>query len=183
MRDIIRIRVKTKTGEIEIEGNQLFIDKKMEQLPNLIKKMDHVLAETNSANKKTTALESNVNKANQTPKITKPVSSKTSTNVTINLSVPNSFKQWFGKFQDKIRQADALLISSYYVQHRSTDNVFKCFLAKNTLEKSGITLTNLEASITRLINEQLVQISKKTGKLTLYKVSAKGRRHLADLMK
>ncbi|MBL1141902.1 MAG: hypothetical protein HND53_07730 [Proteobacteria bacterium] len=180
MRDIFRVRVKTKEGEIEIEGSQLFVDKKMEQLPELVKKLDRVLADNGSKNKDATSqVESNKDKKTTIKK--KPVSSKTRT-ASANLSVPNSFKQWLAKFPDKIRQADILLIACYFIQHRSPDNIFKCFLAKNTLAKAGIELTNLDSSINRLINEQLILVSKKAGKLTLYKVSTKGRNSLIDLI-
>ncbi len=179
MRDIFRLRVKTKSGEIELEGSQLFVEKKMDQLPELVEKMDRVLARTTNKPDKTT-----VREKSKTSKPEKKIKSEPSkpTNSSINLTVPNNFKQWLSKFPDKIRQADALLISSYFIQHRSADNAFKCFLAKNALEKAGIELTNLDSSMTRLINEQLVLVSKKAGKLTLYKISAKGRQYLEELL-
>jgi hypothetical protein len=177
MRDIFRVRVKTKSGEIELEGSQLFVEKKMKQLPALVEKMDHFLADTTIKNTKS---EDDKSKKNKPSRQSKQTNSKPITTSAV-LTVPNSFKQWLAKFPDKIRQADALLIASYFVQHRSADSVFKCFLAKNILHKAGIELTNLDSSITRLLNEQLVLVSKKAGKLTLYKVSAKGRNHLNGL--
>jgi hypothetical protein len=181
VRDIFRIRVKTKTGEIELEGSQLFVEKKMKQLPGLVEKLDHILDGTASNTNKSIVSKEETSKFKKQPKKVKPNPSKKTTSTS--LSVPNSFKQWLAKFPDKIRQADILLIASYFLQHRSPDNVFKCFMANNTLVKSGIELTNLDASLTRLINEQLIIVSKKAGKLTLYKVSAKGQNHLKELIK
>jgi len=183
MRDIFRVRVKTKTGEIEIEGSQLFVEKKMEQLLELMKKMDHALAGSTTTSNKQTISEGKANKVKPTPIKNKTAYAKTTTTDPGKIIVPNSFRLWYAKFPDKVRQADALLIACYFIQHRSSDNVFKCFLAKNTLERSGIILTSLETSLNRLINEQLVLVSKKAGKLTLYKVSAQGRQHLVGLIK
>lgn len=183
MHDIFRIRVKTKTGEIELEGSQLFVEKKMEKLPALIKKMDHVLAGTNiSTTNKKTISENKTKAVAQASNKNKPASSKNSAHGK-HMIVPHTFRLWHAKFTSKLRQADVLLIACYFVQHRSPDNIFKDFLAKNTLDRFGIPITNLDASITRLINEQLILVSKKMGKLTLYKVSTKGRENLEELIK
>ena len=178
MRDIFRIRVKTKTGEIEIEGTERFVQSKMETLPKLMNKMDATLAGNVVVQPKSVTAnrlaKQAIDKTTSSPKTTASDSGK--------VVVPNSFRQWHGKFPEKLRQADQLLIAAYYVQHRSPDNVFKSFLANQTLENNGIPLTSLDASLNRLINEQLVLLSKQAGKLTLHKVSLKGKRYLLDLV-
>ena len=171
-RDIFRIRVKTKTGEIELEGSLQFVDSKLQQLPGLMKKMDQTLASEPAT--KTKAVD--VNKEN------KPINSKQSTG-TVSFIVPNSFSRWFAKFPKNIKQADNLLIACYFIQYQSADDVFKFFLAKNALEKINIKLTNIEVAINRLLSEGLILIYRKAGKLTLYKVTAKGQKHLAEIMK
>lgn len=181
MRDIFRIRVKTKTGEIELEGSQIFVEKKMNQLPSLVKKLDDALEGTNISTKEISEPKEKTNKLKKDSNKNKAKSSSTVTSP--KLSVPHNFGKWLTMFPDKIRQADILLIACFYIQNRSADNIFKCFLAKNTLARSGIELTNLESSITRLLNEQLILVSKKAGKLTLYKVSNKGQNHLKELLK
>jgi hypothetical protein len=179
MRDIFRIRIKTKTGEIEIEGTERFVESKMETLPKLMNKMDVVLAGKAVVKPKSVAANKLVKQA-----IDKTTSSlKTTASDSGKVVVPNNFSQWYGKFPEKLRQADQLLIAAYYVQHRSPDYVFKSFLANQTLENSGISLASLDASLNRLVNEQLVLISKQAGKLTLHKVSLKGKRYLIDLIK
>jgi len=178
MRDIFRIRVKTKTGEIEIEGTERFVESKMETLPNLMNKLDAVLAGKVAVKPKSVA----------TNKLAKQENDKTTSSLKTTVSdsgkvvVPNNFRQWHGKFPEKLRQADQLLIAAYFVQHRSPDNVFKSFLANQSLGNNGISLASLDASLNRLINEQLVLISKQAGKLTLHKVSLKGKRYLIDLI-
>lgn len=171
-RDIFRIRVKTKTGEIELEGGQRFVDSKLDQLPELMKKMDRILSGKPVAKTKAVS----VNRKD------KPVSSKKSIN-TVSFIVPNSFSRWFAKFPKNIRRADNLLIAGYFTQHWSVDDVFKLFLAKNKLAQLNIKLANIEAAINHLVNEELVLVYRKTGKLTLYKVTAKGQKHLAEMMK
>jgi hypothetical protein len=178
MRDIFRIRVKTKMGEIEIEGTERFVQSKIETLPKLMNKMDAVLASKNKVVAKPGATNKSVKQAIDK---TAP-STKTAANYSGKVVVPNSFNQWHGKFPKKLRQADQLLIAAYFVQHRSPDNVFKSFLANQSLGNNGITLTSLDASLNRLINEQLVLISKQAGKLTLHKVSLKGKKYLIDLI-
>ena len=131
MRDIFRIRVKTRTGEIEIEGSQQFVDKKMEQLPGLIKKLDHVLAGATASTNKISISKIKTDTVQQPTKNQQQLSSKTTTIKLEQIKVPNSIGQWYAKFPDKIRQADVLLIACYFIQHRSPDNVFKFFLAKN----------------------------------------------------
>lgn len=97
MRDIFRIRVKTKTGEIELEGSQLFVEKKMEKLPALIEKMDGILAATtNTTTNKKTISESKTKSGKQTSNNNKPNPSKTKTAASgKNIVVPHTFRQWF----------------------------------------------------------------------------------------
>jgi hypothetical protein len=178
MRDIFRVRVKTETGEIEIEGTERFVQSKIETLPKLMHKMDTVLA---SKHKVVARPGATNNSAKQV--IDKTTSStKKTASYSGKVVVPNSFTQWHGKFPKKLRQADQLLIAAYFVQHRSPDNVFKSFLANQSLTNNGIKLASLDTSLNRLINEQLVMISKQAGKLTLHKVSLKGKRHLIELI-
>ena len=149
MRDIFRIRVKTKTGEIEIEGTERFVQSKMETLPKLMNKMDAVLAGKVVVKAKSEAENKLAKQA--IDKTTSPT--KTTASYTGKVVVPNSFSQWYGKFPEKLRQADQLLIAAYFVQHRSPDNVFKSFLANQSLGNNGISLASLDASLNRLINE------------------------------
>ena len=178
MRDIFRVRVKTRTGEIEIEGTQQFVESKINTLPGLVCKLDNVLAaETTEKSRPDTA-----RKTARQVKTAGVETTKKTVAVPGNVVVPNGFKQWYGKFQENIRQADKLLLAAYFMQYRSPDNVFKSFLANQTLKNNGISLTSPDTSLNRLVNEKLVVISKQAGKLTLYQVSETGKRHLIGLI-
>ncbi len=82
MSDIIRIRTKTKTGEIEIEDSEFFIDSKLKKLPEWIEKMDTTLAGvavTRSESRPT-------RKA-----VKRPGPEKKTTAASTQIAVPNSF--------------------------------------------------------------------------------------------
>ena len=148
MTEHARIKINLKLGEIEIEGSESFVKKRLEEIPGLIESLNI-----------STPFEENADPFKTEDKDTQDVTQEDGgqpidKSNSSEMSVPDNFGELLNKFPKNIQQVDQILIAAYFAQHTSsvTDNSFKTYFANKLLKDQGIKLTNAGQSIINLKN-------------------------------
>lgn len=168
MTEATRVRINIKTGEIEFEGNQAFVESQLAKLPELLNALK--IAKSVKTEEGTGGDEE------------EEVLGEGSSSGKELLAVPTTFGAWYNKFPGSLKQTDQVLIAGYFVQHNSKDKIFKTIEANKALKDQSVKVANAADSLKDLLDSKLVFIVKKEGKLALFRVSDKGEGHLLKLL-
>ena len=169
MSNITRVKINVKSGEIEIEGSETFVEKKLAELKDLLDLVCSSLPSFAVDTADFRATEESVEEAVKIP-------------AKKDIQVPENFGEWYHKFPGKLQQTDQVLIAGYFVQDKSAGSNFKTSQANKTLKDQGIKVSNAAASLKQLQDAKRVFVVKKEGKLALFRVSDNGRKYLSKLL-
>ncbi len=177
MENQTKLYINIKTGEISIEGSEVFVSKQMDSLEDIVSLMQ-VEASTPDTNDVDTEAseESEIDSnSNAESKIPEPSSANGE------LAVPEVFGEWLHMFKDDINDQDKALITAYYVQKDSDSNDFKTSEINKSLKDHGIKLTNASMTLKQIEKKKLIFQTRKVGKLSFKRVSADSVKHLKSL--
>jgi hypothetical protein len=164
----VRLRINLESREFEVEGDAGYINERfgdeIDEYLSMIKK--------GSRSRSQSQPESSVAKQNLDR------SDVPSSLPNINMSMPDSFGEYFSKYPKGIGIVDKLLIASYYVQSNNTEKVFTLKEATDLLLAQGVKLSNPNAF--NKANRESKRIFNLTGKN--YRVSESGVEYLNGLM-
>lgn len=169
MSDAAKFKLNLKSGEVEIEGSEKFVEKQIEQLESLVKSLglQAVLSRKEQDSMGDESEESVV-----TSKIDQPSS---------DVIPVASFGEWLNSFQIDINDLDKALITARFVQSQSAQNDFKTSEVNKSLKDHGIKLSNPSSSLQRLAEKKLMFQTRKVGSLKYMRVSTDGQKQLNSL--
>lgn len=169
MAECSNVKINLSSGEIEINGSEAFINDQLDKVKDILLefygKFDSEEikipseAETNSDDITQVAVVNNKEE-----------------------KLPDSFGEFLNKFPKSINQGDQVLIAGYYLQKKCETNDFKTSDANKALKEQGVKLTNAADSLKKLCESKKVFINKKTGKLSLFRVSKLGEEHIISML-
>lgn len=162
-----KARINFKTGEVELEGSEQFVQ---EQLANIdaIAEYMALLATNNSAD------EESLVEQEEIAIVAEEEEEKLSSVGEQELQIPNTFGEWFYRFRNEINDLEKALITAYYVQKQSPQNDFKTSEVNKFLQEHGVKLSNPSTSLKRLAEKKLLFQTRKSGKLKYMRVSSDG---------
>lgn len=162
-----KFKLNIKTGEVEIEGSEAFVERQIQQLETLIE---------------TVGLRTQQRKEGSEGVPVDTNESPTSQQLTIKEELPPaSFGEWMHSFRADINDLDKALITARYVQSQSPENDFKTSEVNNSLKDQGIKLSNPSSCLKRLGEKKLMFQTRKVGSLKFMRVSVDGQKHLESL--
>lgn len=167
MSEIAKFKLNLKTGEIEVEGSESFVERQIQTLENLVGFMEIRAQKNNDKN----FLANTVGEE----------SSEQSDSSTIANSLPNTFGEWMHTFKSDVNDLDKALITARFVQSQSATNDFKTSELNQALKDHGIKLSNASGALKRLVEKKLMFQTRKIGVLKFMRVSADGQKHLDNL--
>ena len=173
-----RVKINLKSGEIEIEGSEAFVENQMDNLDSIIDLLSSVQEEP-------------INTITHVPDngsapavIAETISSDEDASVPPgDILVPSSFGEWMHNFKDEVNDLEKCLLTAYYVQKGSPENDFKTSEVNKSLKEHGIKLSNPSTSLKRLVEKKLLFQTRKSGKLRLMRVSQDGMTLLRSLLR
>lgn len=168
MTSSVKFKLNVKTGEIEVEGSEAFVERQIQSLEALVQLMglrtvmdrDEIESSTSSTPLEFVEVVESQQKAN---------------------NPPESFGEWMHTFQTDLSDHDKALITASFVQMQSSTNDFKTSEVNSALKDHGIKLSNPSVSLKRLGDKKLMFQTRKVGKLKFMRVSQDGQTHLATL--
>jgi hypothetical protein len=166
MTEHARFKLNLATGEVEIEGQEAFVERQIEQLQELIESLG-LAANMGSGETHAPVPASSLN-PQPTPDNDAP-------------GFPASFGEWMHTFKSDINDLDKALITARYVQQQSTENDFKTSEVNKALKDHGIKLANPSVCLKRLADKKLMFQTRKVGSLRFMRVSVDGQNHLSSL--
>ena len=169
MSNTTRVKINVKTGEIEFEGSETFVEKKLAELKGLMDLISSSLPEGGIG-------KAGYASAEESGIETAKIQGKQE------IQVPKNFGEWYHKFPDKLQQTDQVLIAGYFTQSKSSGDIFKTSQANKVLKDQGIKVANAAASLKQLQDAKRVFVVKKEGKIALFRVSDKGQVYLSKLL-
>lgn len=170
MEDKSRFKVNLKTGEIEIEGSEEFIEKQILNLQKVISLFSPLTENDNEAEEKT---ESELGK--MLDQSGKEPDDKT-------FKIPETFGEFLHLMRTDISETDKALVAGYFVQSKSEKNDFKTIEVSKTLKAHGIKLSNPGTFVKGLANNKYVFQTRKDGVLNYMRVSQPGLEYLKTLL-
>lgn len=175
--DTTRVKINLKSGEIELEGSEAFVENQMDNLGSIIE----LLISAKIQNDESSNLEQDTSSgelaANQ---------EDTSDEVSLatgDLTIPSTFGEWMHKFKDEVNDLEKCLLTAYYVQNGSSDNDFKTSEVNKSLKEHGIKLSNPSTSLKALVDKKLLFQTRKSGVLKYMRVSQDGMQVLKSLLR
>ena len=168
MSETAKFKLNLKTGEVEIEGSEEFVERQVQALQSLVELMDlhHSPGETFD-----TGTSSEVSTESQPDTATTPNDA----------TLPSSFGEWMHSFRTDLNDQDKALITARYVQSQAATNDFKTSEINNSLRDHGVKLANPSEALKRLSDKKLIFQTRKVGKLRYMRVSVDGQKHLESL--
>lgn len=168
MSEIAKFKLNLKTGEIEVEGSEAFVERQIQALENLVD-----LMKLSAQNDKAEDLLPNVEQDNSNTK-------SESVDVASD-KIPSTFGEWMHSFNKDINDLDKALITARFVQSQSPTNDFKTADVNKALKNHGIKLSNPSGALNRLVEKKLMFQTRKVGALKFVRVSVDGQNHLNKL--
>lgn len=168
MSEIAKFKLNLKTGEIEVEGSEAFVERQIQTLENLVELME-LRAPTDEAKDVISTGEQD------------SVDDKSGSGTVIDDKLPNTFGEWMHTFRTDINDLDKALITARFVQSQSPSNDFKTAEVNKALKDHGIKLSNPSGSLKRLVEKKLMFQTRKVGVLKFVRVSVDGQKHLLTL--
>jgi len=167
MTDNARVRICLKTGEVELEGSENFVDRSLEKLRDIFDIIRTAKETENGGDSEEYPSE----------ELSEAAPSSGS------IPVPESFGEWLHKFPRAISQVDKVLVAGYYAQKMSLTEDFKTNQARKLLLEQGEKLTNPSHSLKALErNRHVIRLKKEGKKLNLFRVSRDGTDRLRFLL-
>lgn len=171
-----RVKINIKTGEVEFEGSEEFVQNQMDNLDTII---DLVSSNITLSEARPEIVPENTSATPEEDIETEDISNDTSS-----FSVPSSFGEWMHKFKDSINDLEKALVTAYFVQHQSDKNDFKTLEVNKSLRDHGIKLSNPSQALKQLDTKKyLFQTRKEGTKVRFMRVSQDGVSHLKTLVR
>lgn len=165
MSDASKIRINLKSGEIEIQGSEEFVERQIDNLETLLELLASPYEDISSREKES------ADQNGIAPE---------SENVTSS-DFPETFGEWFHGFPRDINDLDKTLAAAYFIQRHSEGNEFKTSEITKILKQHGIRLSNTSSSIKRLVTKKHIFPTRKSGKISYFRVSRTGEEHLNSI--
>lgn len=167
MSETAKFKLNLKTGEVEIEGSEAFVERQIQQLETLI---ESVGLHTQQRDEGSGGAQFETSDS--------PISQQLATKEE---QPPASFGEWMHTFRADINDLDKALITARYVQSQSPENDFKTSEVNKSLKDHGIKLSNPSGCLKRLGDKKLMFQTRKVGALKFMRVSVDGQKHLEGL--
>lgn len=169
-----RARINFKTGEVELEGSEQFVQDQLANIDAIAEYMA-LLATNNSVD------EESITEQEEIAIAAEEEEEKLSSVGEQELQIPSTFGEWFHRFRNEINDLEKALVTAYYVQKQSPQNDFKTSEVNKFLQDHGVKLPNPSTSLKRLAEKKLIFQTRKSGKLRYMRVSSDGVKHLKSL--
>ncbi|MCC6503675.1 MAG: hypothetical protein IT362_11150 [Deltaproteobacteria bacterium] len=165
-----KVKINFKTGEMELEGTEIFVQAQLEKLDVIVSLMGQFSEITEEE-----AVEEAVTEAEEEKLL------KTGEQ---GLEIPGTFGEWLHKFKGDLSDSDKALITAYYVQKQNEGNDFKTSDVNKSLIDHSIKISNPSQVLRRLSSssKKYVFQTRKIGKLKYLRVSSDGVDHLKALL-
>ncbi len=197
MAEQTRIRFNPDTGEFEIEGSEKFVQEQVRKLPEIMESLKKGKSLAKETTKKAEApAKKTTTKASQKPAAktkapkkapkeakAKPAASRGRAKAEISAEVAEKFQNWYNEFPKKLTQNDKLLIAGFFIQSTEHNRPFYTAEANALLRNQGIKITNAANSLQQLEKLGRVELTKKEGRWSYFKVNDTGKEYLSKLMK
>jgi NACalpha-BTF3-like transcription factor len=167
MENVTRVKINLKSGEIEISGDEQFVEKQIEKLDEIVALMN--LKDVNNTDEEAKE------------KIEEALANVDDTTKNKSLDIPTSIGEWLHSFKDDFTDLDKVLAVGYYLQKSSPENDFKTSQVTKALKEHGYNLSNPTMSLNYLSDKKLVFLNRKVGVLKFMRVSADGEKYLKSL--
>ena len=167
MSEIAKFKLNLKTGEIEVEGTEAFVERQIQALENLV---DLMKISVQFNEKKAPLIEE------QSGNGDKPASGETAGD-----TIPSTFGEWMHTFKTELSDADKVLITTRFVQSQSSTNDFKTAEVNKALKEHGFKLSNPSATLNSLVEKKLLFQTRKVGVLKYFRLSVDGQKSLNSL--
>lgn len=165
MSDMTKFKINLKTGDVEFEGSEEFVEKQIQNLEEIIgvfsQQPDSYT--NNSAEYNQPSPSDNENKNNG------------------NSEIPDTFGEWLHSFKSDINDLEKALITARFVQSQSSENDFKTSEVNKSLKDHGIKLSNPSTSLKRLVDKKYLFQTRKKGSLIFMRLSVDGQNHLESI--
>lgn len=174
-----RVKINIKTGEVEFEGSEEFVQNQMDNLDTIID-----LVNSNIPLPDTAPEFASESTSINTEDDSGSIEAEDAPNDASDFSVPSSFGEWMHKFKDSINDLEKALVTAYFVQHQSDKNDFKTLEVNKSLRDHGIKLSNPSQALKKLETKKyLFQTRKEGTKVRFMRVSQDGVSHLKTLVR
>lgn len=170
-----RVKINLKSGEIEFEGSEEFVQNQMDNLDAILDLIGAGMDVSDA---------SEIDEVSDSTQVDSEDSVLNSSVSTSDLEVPGSFGEWMHKFNDSINDLEKALVTAYYVQSQSDKKDFKTLEVNKSLRDHGIKLSNPSQSLKKLETKKyLFQTRKEGPKIRFMRVSQDGINHLKSLLR
>ncbi|WP_372876727.1 hypothetical protein [Spongiibacter marinus] len=174
-----KVKINLKTGEIEFEGSEEFVQHQMDSLDSIIDLLSSSVVSGTSPESNQSSISNEVEELSENE-----IAQESSNHNGDSLAVPESFGEWMHRFKDSINDIEKALVTAFYVQNQSDKNDFKTLEVNKSLRDHGIKLSNPSRSL-KLLEEKkyLFQTRKEGQKVRFMRVSQDGMSHLKSLLR
>lgn len=166
MSEIAKFKLNLKTGEIEVEGSEAFVERQVKALESLVD-----LMKLSAPIDKTKDTPSNLGQGSDN----KPDSGDIASD-----KIPDTFGEWMQTFKAE-SDGDKVLITARFVQSQAASNDFKTADVNKALKEHGIKLSNPSATLKNLVDRKLMFQTRKVGVLKYLRLSVDGQNYLSKL--
>lgn len=157
MADKAKIRINLTTREIELEGEETFIEKYTDIINDYLEVIKHPLSHNITVASEDEIQISNV--PNVSPS-----------------SMPDSFGEYYSRFPKSMKDVDKILVAGYFIQQK-TGNTFSSSEASSLLIEQGVKLSNAAAFLKANLESR--KIFKHDGKFRLSELGVEYLRKLS----
>ncbi|WP_277865350.1 hypothetical protein [Candidatus Synechococcus calcipolaris] len=171
-----RARINFKTGEVELEGSEQFVQDQLANIDAIVEYMA-LLSTNNSVDDESES----ILEQEEIAIVAEEEEKKLSNIGEQELQTTDTFGEFFHQFRNEVNDLEKALITAYYVQKQSPQNDFKTSEVNNFLKEHGVKLSNPSNSLNRLATKRLLFQTRKNGKLKYMRVSSDGVNHLKSL--
>ncbi len=169
-----RAKINFKTGEVELEGSEQFVQSQLANIDSIAEYMA-LLASNNSVDDR------NIVEQEEIAAVVEEEQEKLISVGDQGLQVPNTFGEWSHGFKSDVNDLEKALITAYYVQKQAPQDDFKTSEVNKSLQEHGVKLANPSNSLNRLSERKLLFQTRRNGKLKYMRVSSDGVNHLKSL--
>lgn len=163
MSETTRFKLNLRTGEVEIEGSEEFVERQIQNLEALVELIEPEVVNESDEAIEQESLQSENNGAGS------------------NSDIPETFGEWLHSFKSDVNDLDKALITARYVQSQSETNDFKTSEVNKSLKEHGIKLSNPSTSLKRLIEKKYLFQTRKKGSLKFMRLSVDGQTYLDSI--
>lgn len=161
-------KINLRTGEIEISGSEEFVERRIDQLGDIIEL-------SSAANSALPAAVTPKHDASTASSFDNGAESSGGENA------PETFGEYLHAFKEDVNDIQKALITARYVQFQAESNEFKTAEVNKSLKDHGIKLTNPSQSLKQLVAKKFIFQTKKVGSVKFMRVSTDGQKHLDTL--